>query len=192
MKRNVLMLGLIVLGVGAMSGCDKDKEDEDLLAEYESHALKAQDETESFTNGGMTRSSAKDLHDSIGHHLKEMRSIRMTMLDHCRQAEDCPIGGGATGEMDGSHMKGGQYLDAEHIDAMGRREEQAQTILNDMNESCIGESVEAQTCWGDHGTMMGESFGEIVDACDAMMAMGDDHMGSSSGMGSGMMGKGGN
>lgn len=182
MKRNVLMLGLIVFGAGVLAGCDK--EEEDLLAEYESHALRAQDETESFIDGEMTRSSADELRDSIGDHLKEMHAIRMTMMEHCRQAASCPVGGGATGEMDGDQMNGGQFLDPEEVHEMSRREEQAQTILNDMSKSCIGESVEAHSCWEDHGMMMGESFGEMADACDAMMTMMDGHRDSSSGMGS--------
>ena len=185
MKRFGFQMGALLLAAWMAFGCD-DKGD-DLLVDYQSHALEAQDETSEFKNGDMTTRSMETMHQNVRGHLGEMIAIRQTMMSRCGQAESCPEGGGATGDMDGSRMHGGRYLAPRHLDEMSEREEKAESTMGEMGEICSIESEEASDCMEEHAEMMDGTFDEMVDACSEMM---DDHMGSSGGMGSGMMGSG--
>ena len=185
MNRLGFQMGVALLAAWVVLGCD-DKGD-DLLVDYQNHALEAQDETNEFKNGDMSTRSMETMHQNVREHLGEMRSIRKTMMPRCSRADVCPEGGGATGDMDGSRMHGGRYLAPRHLDEMSEREEKAESTMDEMGEICAIESEQTSVCMEEHAEMMGGTFGEMADACSEMM---DDHMGSSGGMGSAMMGDG--
>lgn len=182
MKRFVVQVGVVVFAAWTTFGCD-DK-GSDLLVDYQDHALEAQNETTQFKNGEMNTQSMEAMHQHVRGHLGEMRAIRKIMMSRCSQAESCPEGGGATGDMDGGRMHGGRFLEPRHMDDMSEREKKAESTMGEMSEICTIESKGAIDCMEEHAEMMEGTFDEMADACSEMM---DDHMGSGMMMGDGHM-----
>jgi hypothetical protein len=180
MKKKLVFVGSAVLLASYLSGCDDPGND--LLVDYQTHALDAKAEVVGLHSSGMNTESMTTMQAHVGEHLTEMRAIRMKMMEQCRQAARCPDGGGATGEMHSGHMNGGRYLDRDLMDKMSKREQDVEDAMDSMSDTCDAPSEDVQACWGEHADMVAGSFEDMADACDDMMS---DHMG-----GSGMMGGG--
>jgi hypothetical protein len=76
MKTNGLLVGIALLPLSYLSGCDNQKDD--LLVDYQSHAVEARDEVGRFQNGEMSTTSMNHMDTLVGEHLKEMRSLRVS------------------------------------------------------------------------------------------------------------------
>ena len=183
MNRALYVLGPAVLTALYLSGCDDHGDD--LLVDYQAHALDAKAEVRRFRDGQMNAEYMTRMQAHVGEHLTEMGAIRMKMMKQCRQATDCPEGGGATGEMNGGHMKGGRYVDQEHMNEMVDREAAVEEAMDSMNSKCDRES-DINACWAAYCDTIEGAFDEMAEACDDMMS---DQQGRSRMMGgSGMMG----
>jgi hypothetical protein len=183
MKSKSLLVGLAVVLTGSLLGCDQ-KQTDDLLAVYRSHAIEAQGETGTFMKGDMSASSMDTMLTHAGAHLDEMHSVRMKMSDQCHMASACPGSGGATGEMSGNHMNGGQYLDGNQMGSLADKETHAQNAMDEMDTACTEDAADLHACMQDHGEIVDGIFQDMVDYCSAMMNGEPD---ASDEMGPGMM-----
>lgn len=172
MKKIIWITG-VVLGIGgAWTGCTEEKEG-DLHEAYRSRAVMAENETENFLSGELNLESMDELHEHTRNHLKQMRDLRTTMMDHCRELEGCPRDGGATGHMSGGMMHGGGFLDSEHMEEMASHEAQAEMILGEMAETCGQIHEDTTGCLMEYGGRLEVAFSGMADRCEEMM---DDHM----------------
>ena len=184
MKMKQYQAMLLITAAAYLFGCDE--KNDDLLVDYQSHALEAKTDVGKFESGEMNARTMMTMQTHVGDHLKKMHTIRMKMMSLCRQDETCPNGWGATGKMDGSHMNGEQYLDSDHMSEMAERENAAKEAMDSMHETCDTRLENVETCWRRYSGEMKNTFDEMADACADMMS---GHMGASGmmGVGSGMM-----
>ncbi len=168
MKKIIWITG-VVLGIGgAWAGCAEEKEG-DLHEAYRFQAVMAENETEDFLSGALNLETMDALHEHTRDHLNQMRALRMEMMDHCQELDGCPHGGGATGHMSGGMMHGGGYVDDEHMDDMAKNEEMAQSIVDEMSETCQSAAEGPTECLREHGETMAGIFKGMADECADMM-----------------------
>ncbi len=186
--KTISILGTFIWITLSAIACDDPSGD--LLLNYQSHATHAVSTVQDFREGEMTSSDVSAMQTAVGGHLKEMRTLREKMTEQCRQSNNCPNGGGATGEMHGAHMNGGHYLTSDQMEEMMSGEQRAEGTMHSMNNACNEQSEDVQTCYGEHADMMESAFDDIVQACSDMMSGHMDNREMMDGD-AGMMGRGG-
>jgi hypothetical protein len=168
--------------------CNEPKDD--LLANYQAHVSEALEEVGQFRENGMNWDSKTMMEHNVGDHMNNLSEVRGKMMEQCKMDRHCSDGGGATGEMDGGHMSGGQYLDPSRMTWMMEKEQEVSDEMKSMDEHCDGQSENVEACWDEHTDIMEGTLDDMAQACSDMISGNKDNKEMMDG-GAGMMGAGG-
>ena len=134
MKRfqfGVMLVSFMAFVIAA--GCNSD--DGDLLDDYKGHVSAAI----SLVGDQMNGDGASDVkyHSQMEGHLNGMEEVGEHMADRCSELADCPMGGGATGDVWNGRMNGGQMLAVEEMNEMHQGRGELRDELDRFERNCI-------------------------------------------------------
>ena len=184
MKRiQLVVMSAFCLAVVIATGCDS--QNSDLHDEYKDHVSAARSLVSDQMDGAGT--SDEEYHSQMGVHLRGMEAAGEHMADQCAELTDCPMGGGATGDVVNGHMNAGHMLSAQEMNEMHDGEGMLRDEMDQFERNCIevhsGTAADAGLV--DCDEYRPEHFGHMYDLLDDHYQFCDEMMGNNGHMNGG-------